>query len=130
MSPIKRLLSIAMCCLPGIIAMLGILIIVNGSGRQIMDINTLFLLVMGLGCPVMMGLMMWMMNRQMSQSESDSWIKEKAPLHPEEQIAQLELRRQLLDREIKQLKAHYLTPSTSIPSMKAVNHRVQDGESS
>jgi len=95
-----------------------------------MDINTLFLLVMGLGCPVMMGLMMWMMNRQMSQSESDSWIKEKAPLHPEERIAQLELRRQLLDREIKQLETRYPTPSMSTPSIKAVNHRVQNGESS
>lgn len=128
MLPIKRLLPIAMCCLPGIIAMLGIIIIVNGLGRQIMDINTLFLLMMGLGCPVMMGLMMWMMNRQMNYSADEPWFKEKASLHPEDRIAQLELQRQLLNKETEQIEARYPNSSARAVSMKTVNHSVQNDE--
>lgn len=72
-----------------------------------MDLNTLFLLLVGLACPVGMGLMMWMMNKNMSQS-TDNLRKNKAfPSDLEDYLMQLRLQRQLLDDEIAELEVRH-----------------------
>ena len=66
-----------------------------------MDVNTIFVLVMGLACPIGMGLMMWLMHKHTSQPQ--------APLSPENYqksigtakcLAALHEQRRVLDAEI------------------------------
>jgi len=104
---IKQWLSVAICCLPGIAVMMVVVGIVtfNGLGRQTMDINTLFLVVMGLACPVGMGLMMWIMNKQMNQNNDGLEYETKPSLQVEDRATRLKLQRYLIDEEVNQLEA-------------------------
>ncbi|QPC83115.1 hypothetical protein G4Y79_01695 [Phototrophicus methaneseepsis] len=69
-----------------------------------MDLNTLFLLLVGLACPVGMGLMMWMMNKNMNQSTDNLRKNKELPSDLEDYLMQLRLQRQLLDDEITELE--------------------------
>jgi hypothetical protein len=72
-----------------------------------MDLNTLFLLLVGLACPVGMGLMMWMMNKNMNQSTDNLRKNKELPSDLEDYLMQLRLQRQLLDDEITELEVQH-----------------------
>ena len=72
-----------------------------------MDLNTLVLLLVGLACPVGMGLMMWMMNKNISQRTGNLRKNKASPSDLEDDLAQLRLQRQLLDDEIADLEVRY-----------------------
>lgn len=72
-----------------------------------MDLNTLFLLLVGLACPVGMGLMMWMMNKSMSNSTSNLRKQDELPFDLEDYLVQLRLQRRLLDDEIAELELQH-----------------------
>lgn len=102
----KRWLPMALCCLPGVAVgvLLGVGVIFFGNGRiDRMDANSIFLLVMGLACPISMGLMMWLMNKQMGhQPEHLSADKEKN-INPVDRLTALQEQRQQLEAEIAEL---------------------------
>ena len=128
---IKQWFSVAICCLPGVaVVMVAIGIVTfNGLGRQIMDINTLFLVVMGLACPVGMGLMMWVMNKQMSQNNDGLEYKMKPSLQIEDRATQLKLQRYLIDEEINQLEAQNPKIVSGKILLKDINHIMVQHES-
>ena len=72
---IKHCLAMAICCIPPIaIAILGILGIGLGGAfgllsTESIEIGVIFAVMMGIACPVIMGLMMWMMFRDMRPSQ-------------------------------------------------------------
>lgn len=72
-----------------------------------MDLNTLFLLLVGLACPVAMGLLMWMMNKNMNQSTDNLRKNEELPSDLEDDLMQLRLQRRLLDDEIAELEVQH-----------------------
>ncbi len=102
----RRWLPIALCCVPmvviGVLAAVGARLFSNGRVSTI-DVNTIFLLVMGLACPIGMGLMMGLMNRHMShQPEPLSSDKQKR-LSPADRLAALHDERRALEAEIAEL---------------------------
>jgi arginine exporter protein ArgO len=120
--PMKRRLSVAICCLPGFALALMTAGIVTAKGMQnSMDINTLFLVVMGLACPIGMGLMMWMMNKQMNQNPNGLESSNEPSAQIEDRTAQLRLQRQLLDEEVKQLKDRNSAVVSSIIPISGTN---------
>jgi hypothetical protein len=94
-----------------------------------MDVNTIFLLVMGLACPISMGLMMWLMNRQMNQNAGGPRLEGEPSPRDEDRLAQLRLRRQLLDEEIKQLEAQNTEVVTGITPMRDTDRMIVQRES-
>ena len=65
-----------------------------------MDSNTLFLLIVGLACPIGMGLMMWLMNRQMSHHAEPLSSDKQKRLSPANRLAALHEERRILEAEI------------------------------
>ena len=102
----RRWLPMALCCLSGMAVgvLLGVGVIFFGNGRiYSMDANTIFLLVMGLACPIGMGLMMWLMNKNMNhQPEGLSSDKQKH-YGAADHLAALQEQRQQLEVEIAEL---------------------------
>ena len=89
-----------------------------------MDVNTIFLLVMGLACPIGMGLMMWLMNKNMSQHPEQLSSDKQKRLSPADRLAALHDERRILEAEITELshqveldEPHYLPLSepSSVP---------------
>lgn len=118
-----RWLSIALCCLPGLIAVGIGMISIRLLGRLIMDLNTFVLLLVGLACPVGMGLMMWMMNKNMNQNADNLQKNDELPSDLEDYLAQLRLRRHLIDAEIAELEAqHPEAVSGSLAKHQAKTH--------
>jgi len=72
-----------------------------------MDLNTLFLLLVGLACPVGMGLVMWMMNKNMGKSTGNLLKNKEFPSDLDDYLMQLRLQRQLLDDEIAELEVQH-----------------------
>lgn len=102
----KRWLPLALCCIPvvviGILAAMGVSLL--SKERVItMEGNAIFLLVMGLACPIGMGLMMWLMNRQMSQQSEPLSSDNQKRLSPTDRLVALQEERQTLDAEIAEL---------------------------
>jgi hypothetical protein len=96
------------CCIPhSAIITIVIVGVVLGSiagvsaiefaGGRTMEIAVLLVLMMGIACPVMMGLMMWMMMRS-NHSGTDH------PRNTAEHLARLRKQRQQLDAEIADLE--------------------------
>lgn len=68
-----------------------------------MEPSTILLVIMGLACPIGMGLMMWLMNKNMSQpSQHGSPDKEKG-IGAVSRLAELREQRQSLETEIAEL---------------------------
>ena len=129
---VKRRLPLALCCIP--VVVVGVLAAVGAGlfskGRvSTMDVNTIFLLVMGLACPIGMGLMMWLMNRQMNQNAGGPRLEGEPSPRDEDRLAQLRLRRQLLDEEIKQLEAQNTEVVTGITPMRDTDRMIVQRES-
>jgi hypothetical protein len=102
----KHWLPMALCCLPGVAVgvLLGVGTIFFGNGRVYsMDANSIFLLVMGLACPIGMGLMMWLMNKQMSHQPEDLSSDKQKHVGAADHLAALRGQRQLLEAEIAEL---------------------------
>ena len=123
----KRWLPMALCCIPvlviGVLAAIGAGLLSNGRVFT-MDGNAIFLLVMGLACPIGMGLMMWLMNRQMSQHAEPRSSDKQKRLSPADRLAALHDERRILEAEITELshqveldEPHYLPLSepSSVP---------------
>lgn len=103
---IKGWLSIALCCVPGVIVgvLLGVGANFFGNARiDNMNANSIFLLVMGLACPIGMGLMMWLMNKNMSNQSGHSFSDKKELVSPTQRLADLQAQRQMLEAEIAEL---------------------------
>ena len=58
------------------------------------------LLVAVLACPIGMGLMMWMMNKNMGSQPGHSMSGDQQPVRPAERLAALRAQRQALEAEI------------------------------
>lgn len=102
----KRWLPMALCCIPvvviGVLAAMGAGLF--GNGRVFtMDGNAIFLLAMGLACPIGMGLMMWLMNRQMSQHMEPLSSDKQKRFSPVDRLVALQEERRTLDAEIAEL---------------------------
>jgi uncharacterized protein YlxW (UPF0749 family) len=103
---IKHWLPIALCCLPGVIigVLLGVGTSFFGNTRiNSMNANSIFLLMMGLACPIGMGLMIWLMNKNMSNQSGHSFSDKKELVSPAQQLADLQAQRQMLEAEIAEL---------------------------
>jgi hypothetical protein len=101
----KRWLPAALCCVPGVVvALVGLGVIFLGNVRRFdMDLNAVFLLIMGFACPIGMGVMMWLMNKNMShQPEHLSSDKQKR-ISAADHLSALHQQRQLLETEIAEL---------------------------
>jgi len=103
---IRGWLPIALCCLPALIA--GVLLGVGANffgNVRIDNVNTnsIVLLVMGLACPVGMGLMMWLMNKNMSGQAGHLSSDKQEHLSAAERLAALQRQRQTLEAEIAEL---------------------------
>ena len=68
-----------------------------------MDVNTIFLLVMGLACPIGMGLMMWLMNKNMSRQPSQLASDKQKRSSAADRLAALHEQRQVLEAEIAEM---------------------------
>ena len=128
--PMKRRLSVAICCLPGFALALMTAGIVTAKGMQnSMDINTLFLVVMGLACPIGMGLMMWMTNKQMNQNPNGLEASNEPSAQVEDRTAQLRLQRRPLDDEKNQLNRKNSEVVSSITPIIDTHHITAQHES-
>ena len=65
-----------------------------------MEPTTLLLLVGALACPIGMGVMMWMMNKQMGGQSSQSMPGGQTSTNATERLAALRAQRQALEAEI------------------------------
>lgn len=68
-----------------------------------MDPRTLLLVVAALACPIAMGLMMWMMNRNMSDDRQGAMRGDQRPTSAAERLAELRAERELLEAEIAEV---------------------------
>ena len=108
-----RWVSIALCCTPGLIAVDIGIISIRFLGRPIMDLNTLVLLLVGLVCPIGMGLLMWMMNKNMNQSVDNLRKNDESPADLEDYLMHLRLQQQLLEDEIAELEGQHAAPGNN-----------------
>lgn len=102
---VRRWLLLALCCIPvviGVLAAVGARLF-NYGRVSTMDVNTIFLLVMGLACPIGMGLMMWLMNKNMSQHPEQLSSDKQKHLSPTNRLVALHDARRALDAEIAEL---------------------------
>ncbi len=69
-----------------------------------METNTIFLLLVGLACPIGMGVMMWLMNKNMGhQSEQVSSPDKEKGISAIDRLAALREQRQILETEIAEM---------------------------
>lgn len=102
----KRWLPMVLCCLPGVAVgvLVGVGIIFVGNVRiNRMDANSIFLLLMGLACPIGMGLMMWLMNKQTGHQPEYLSADKHKPINPASRLTALQEQRQQLEAEIAEL---------------------------
>jgi hypothetical protein len=76
-----------------------------------------------------MGLMMWMMNKQMNQNAGGRRLEGEPSPQAGDRLEQLQLRRQLLDEEISQLEAQNSEVVTGITPVRASNRLAGQRES-
>ena len=65
-----------------------------------MELSTLLLAVAILGCPIGMGVMMWMMNKQMGGQHNQAVSAGQLPAEPTARLAALREQRAALEAEI------------------------------
>lgn len=68
-----------------------------------MDINNLFLIVAVLACPIIMGLMMWMMMRDTSHQGKEAMPTQPLSTNATDQLTALQQKRQALEVEITEV---------------------------
>jgi hypothetical protein len=68
-----------------------------------MDANSIFLLLMGLACPIGMGLMMWLMNKQMGHQPEHVSADKQKPINSADRLTAIQERRRQLEVEIAEL---------------------------
>jgi len=103
---IKGWLSIALCCLPGAIVgfLLGVGVNFFGNARlDSVNANSITLLVMGLACPIGMGLMMWLMNKNMSGQSGHLSSDKQEHISAAGRLVALQQQRRMLEAEIAEL---------------------------
>lgn len=103
---IKGWLPIALCCVPGLIV--GVLLGVGANffgNVRIDNVNTnpIFLMMMGLACPIGMGLMMWLMNKNMSGKSEHLRSDKQEHISAVGRLAALQQQRRMLEAEIAEL---------------------------
>ena len=102
----RRWLPIALCCVPCVVVGLlgaGIGLFATG-GRSIVEPRTLFLLVMGLACPIGMGVMLWLMSKNLSHPQEHlSSESNETGISAASRLAELREQRQILETEIAEM---------------------------
>jgi len=68
-----------------------------------MEPGQILLVVAALACPIGMGVMMWLMNKQMSGQAGHSMPSNQAPANSDERLASLRAQRQQLEAEIAEV---------------------------
>lgn len=98
------------CCIPHLtitaLVLVGVLatsvvgvFAISLEGEKTMEIGVIFALMMGIACPVIMGLMMWMMSRQMQSPR----LGAEQPHNAAERLALLQKQRGQLEAEIAEV---------------------------
>lgn len=65
-----------------------------------MDVSLLLLLLVVLACPIGMGIMMWMMNKNMSGQNGHAMTSDQTPVTEDDRLVALRQQRQTLEAEI------------------------------
>ena len=68
-----------------------------------MDVNTILLVLAAVGCPVIMGIMMWWMMRDGSRQGQAPTSEQSLPVNAAERLAMLRQQRQTLEAEIAEV---------------------------
>lgn len=68
-----------------------------------MDVNTILLALAAVGCPIVMGIMMWWMMRDKSRQGKEPTSKQPVSVNAAERLATLRQQRQALEAEIAEV---------------------------
>lgn len=111
-SSLRRWISIAVCCVPAIVvaAAVGLGVFAN-LRTSTAGANPIFLLFT-LACPVGMGLMMWLMAKDMNMQPSHAKTSDQPEADSGDRLTVLYQERELLETEIAELEAKTPTSLT------------------
>ena len=101
----RRWIPIAFCCIPRIVVVIAVGFALFANLRiSVAGANPIFLLLI-LACPVGMGLMMWLMAKDMNKQPRVSKSEGQAETELDDKLVTLYVQRELLEAEIAVLEA-------------------------